>query len=557
MKFIGHKTTVDAKRNWFIIDLAVIDEGGRVIGESVFNPAGPIGYTYGYDREFLATCPPGAEAAEFLSGCLSEGDEIAYGDSSLFYACNPAILSGCILHDMQSRLRTHLDPKGTDHHAWFAARDGFLTVIARTLFPENTGNPNQRPPSDMAKIVRAAWMSLDAAGVPTVPRYLRAGSSHPSTVRPPAARVPATPAAKMPATFPAARERVRMVAFDVETATHNHIVGYGLTEVVDDVITGKTLSGYIRPTVPVEAFNLAVHGLTDEFLRDKPRFADRVSSIMAFIGDAAIIAHNEHVERHALNAELARLGMTPFPKNRFICTMAMARKSGRFDNNKLRTVCEMSGVPMGNLADRHDALTDANLAARAYLALTLPPACGARWKCPLPARASHAPRETADRSLMPPSPLEAEAMERRPSTATGGDWFWVNPSVPVAEVSGCSGKWLIFRSRDKIDALWSALVREIRVGGLPGNNGAKVSTARDPKGDDNVICVYTGDYNDRKSVGACLAGIRKLGVDGVLYYKTDAATMSGRYRGGSRKPWIYSSDMFEIGSGMLQLGDRS
>lgn len=161
----------------------------------------------------------------------------------------------------------------------------------------------------------------------------------------------------------------RIVAFDVETACHGHIVELGCVEIVDYVVTGRTLHSYVRPIVKVNPYAQAVHGISDYFLRDKPRFSHVMPSLLKFIGDSLILAHNESVERINLEKELGRVGKPSFPKERFICSLKMSRQRGGLDSYKLRDVCQSLGIVDKNLPDLHDALRDAEMAARVYLAI--------------------------------------------------------------------------------------------------------------------------------------------------------------------------------------------
>jgi DNA polymerase-3 subunit epsilon len=159
----------------------------------------------------------------------------------------------------------------------------------------------------------------------------------------------------------------RIVAFDVETAEHGHIVEFGCVEIINNIITGKTLHGYVRPIVRVNPYALAVHGITDYFLRDKPRFSQLLPDLLNFIGDAQILAHSESVERVNLEKELGRLGRSGFPKDRFICSYKLVRQRGGLESYKLRNACESLGINNGHLPELHDALRDAEMAARLYL----------------------------------------------------------------------------------------------------------------------------------------------------------------------------------------------
>jgi len=167
------------------------------------------------------------------------------------------------------------------------------------------------------------------------------------------------------------RRPSRLVALDFETAApYDHIVEIGAVEIVDGVLTGRTFHRLVRPRVPVDGFTAAIHGITDRKVAGKPYFADAASAFLDFLGDALTVAHAAHVERTVLERELCRLGREAFPKARFLCTLAMARQSGRFIRNGLRDVCEALKITVAEARSGfHDALGDAEMAARTYLRL--------------------------------------------------------------------------------------------------------------------------------------------------------------------------------------------
>jgi DNA polymerase-3 subunit epsilon len=169
---------------------------------------------------------------------------------------------------------------------------------------------------------------------------------------------------------PAPGHAVRLVALDVETAEWGHVVELGCVEIVGGAIGSRQFHTHIRPTVRVNPFAYQVHGLSDAFLRDKPWFSDIAAGFLAFIGDARLVSHKESAERCNLSAEMERLGLPPLERNRFVCTLEMAKARGGFTSHKLRAVCDCLGISVRHLPDRHDALTDAILAAEAYLRMT-------------------------------------------------------------------------------------------------------------------------------------------------------------------------------------------
>ena len=123
--------------------------------------------------------------------------------------------------------------------------------------------------------------------------------------------------------------------------------------------------------------------------------------------------------------------------------------------------------------------------------------------------------------------------ERRPSETTEGFWIRaVTPSRGYSTATQRSGKWLLFVPRDQVDEAWEKVRRALERGRLGGS--AKVSTARpNPNAADSenhVICVYTYDSDDVDDVMRIRDELRKLGFVNKIPYKTDEATVAGRYR---------------------------
>jgi len=112
----------------------------------------------------------------------------------------------------------------------------------------------------------------------------------------------------------------------------------------------------------------AVHGLTDQFLADKPAFAQIVDDLMAFIADAPLIAHNAEFDFAFLNAEFKRLGQTPLPAHRMVDTLMLARRKHPAGPNSLDALCSRYYVDASRRT-LHGALLDAELLAEVYVEL--------------------------------------------------------------------------------------------------------------------------------------------------------------------------------------------
>lgn len=170
---------------------------------------------------------------------------------------------------------------------------------------------------------------------------------------------------------------MREVVFDTETTGLDPLAGHrvveiGCVELMNHVATGNTYHVYLNPSRPMPSEAAMVHGLTDEFLADKPLFTQVVDDFLNFIGDSPIVAHNAGFDMNFINAELARAGYKPLPRERAIDTVQIARRMFPGAPASLDALCKRFSV---SLADRklHGALLDARLLAEVYLEL-----CGGR-----------------------------------------------------------------------------------------------------------------------------------------------------------------------------------
>lgn len=124
---------------------------------------------------------------------------------------------------------------------------------------------------------------------------------------------------------------MREIIFDTETTglenKSDRIIEIGGIELFNHFPTGNTLHIYISPgDKKVHPDALAVHGITDEFLKDKPPFADVAQQILEFFEGAKWVAHNANFDMGFINAELERIGLPPIPQDQVIDTLALARR---------------------------------------------------------------------------------------------------------------------------------------------------------------------------------------------------------------------------------------
>jgi DNA polymerase-3 subunit epsilon len=169
---------------------------------------------------------------------------------------------------------------------------------------------------------------------------------------------------------------VRQVVLDTETtgleAKDGHrIIEIGGVELIGRRLTERRLHRYVNPGREIDAGALAVHGLTDDFLADKPRFAGVTEELLAYVRDAEVIIHNAPFDLSFLDTELALLGLPPFSEHcaRVTDTLRLARDLHPGKRNSLDALCERYGVSNRHRT-LHGALLDAGLLAEVYLAMT-------------------------------------------------------------------------------------------------------------------------------------------------------------------------------------------
>ena len=166
---------------------------------------------------------------------------------------------------------------------------------------------------------------------------------------------------------------MREIVLDTETTgfdpfTGDRIVEIGALELEGHVPTGVQFHEYINPErgMPNEAF--LVHGLGDDFLRDKPKFAQVGQSFLDFIQDSTLIIHNAAFDMKFLNAELKKMGLPEIPMNRALDTLPMARKKFPGSPASLDALCRRFGITNFE-RNLHGALLDSEILAEVYLEL--------------------------------------------------------------------------------------------------------------------------------------------------------------------------------------------
>ncbi|HYD31828.1 MAG TPA: DNA polymerase III subunit epsilon, partial [Azospirillaceae bacterium] len=204
----------------------------------------------------------------------------------------------------------------------------------------------------------------------------------------------------------------REIVLDTETTglnplTGDRVVEIGCVELINHLPTGSHFHKYINPECPVPAEAFAVHGLSDDFLRDKPVFAEIAGDFLDFVADGTLVIHNASFDLGFLNAELARLGLPAIPMARAIDTVKLARQKIPGAQVNLDALCRRFGIDNSNRT-LHGALLDSQLLAEVYLELL-----GGRQRG-LSLSASEAERRAAariQRVARPPRPHAASPEE--------------------------------------------------------------------------------------------------------------------------------------------------
>ncbi len=231
---------------------------------------------------------------------------------------------------------------------------------------------------------------------------------------------------------------MREIVLDTETtgldpADGHRVIEIGCVELLDHFPTGKTLQFYLNPERDVPLESQKIHGITDEFLADKPVFATIVDELIAFIGDAPLVIHNASFDIKFLNAEFHRCARPLIHISRAVDTIEIAKSRIPGARYSLDELCKRFGIDLSGRS-KHGALLDADLTAQIYLELVggrqkkllLAPVDGA-------AAAELAEARTARQRPKPlPSPVSAAEREAHSAFVAkelGKDaiWAWGQP----------------------------------------------------------------------------------------------------------------------------------
>lgn len=168
-------------------------------------------------------------------------------------------------------------------------------------------------------------------------------------------------------------DTLREIVLDTETTGFkpeegHRIVEVGCVELINHVATGQSFHRYVNPErdVPTGAFE--VHGLSAEFLADKPVFSAIADDFLAFVDDAPLVIHNAAFDMAFLNFELKALGREALPEEQAVDTLQIARRKHPTGPNSLDALCRRYGIDNSGRT-KHGALLDAELLAEVYLEL--------------------------------------------------------------------------------------------------------------------------------------------------------------------------------------------
>lgn len=166
---------------------------------------------------------------------------------------------------------------------------------------------------------------------------------------------------------------MREIVLDTETTgldpnDGHRVIEIGCVELIDHFPTGKTFQRYLNPERDMPPDAQRIHGITTEFLQDKPRFSEIAEEFLEFIGDAPLIIHNASFDLKFLNSELHRTARRPIPFARAIDTIDMAKSKYPGSRYSLDELCRRFNIDL-SVRSLHGALLDSELTAQVYLEL--------------------------------------------------------------------------------------------------------------------------------------------------------------------------------------------
>ena len=166
---------------------------------------------------------------------------------------------------------------------------------------------------------------------------------------------------------------MREIVLDTETTgldplQGDRVVEIGCIELYNRIPTGQTFHRYINPERDMPASAQEVHGLSADFLKDKPPFAEVAEDFLQFLGDAPLVIHNAGFDAAFINSELDRVARPLIARERLVDTLMLARRKHPAGPNRLDDLCARYGID-NSRRTKHGALLDAEILAEVYIEL--------------------------------------------------------------------------------------------------------------------------------------------------------------------------------------------
>ena len=225
---------------------------------------------------------------------------------------------------------------------------------------------------------------------------------------------------------------MREIVLDTETTGlssegGDRLIEIGCVELLNRIPTGREFHRYVNPERDVPAEAVAVHGLSADFLKDKPLFADVAQDLLGFIAEDALVIHNAAFDVGFLNAELARVSGPAITMDRVTCTLQLARRRHPAGPNSLDALCKRYGID-NSKRSKHGALMDSLLLAEVYIELlgVRQAALGLAMEGTAPLNGAFHKRKAVQRpaALPPRLTVEAEAEHRVFVETLGAKALW-------------------------------------------------------------------------------------------------------------------------------------
>jgi DNA polymerase III subunit epsilon len=169
---------------------------------------------------------------------------------------------------------------------------------------------------------------------------------------------------------------MREIIFDLETTgldpeRGHRVIEIGAVEIVNKIKTGKFFHKFVNPETDISPGAFRVHGISSDFLKDKPKFGDIVEDFLFFIGEDKLVIHNAPFDMKFINSELSILGLERIAYERAIDTLTLARRKFPGSPASLDALCKRFNVSTQIRKDKgHGALLDSELLYQVYICLT-------------------------------------------------------------------------------------------------------------------------------------------------------------------------------------------